>query len=223
MKHIAFIVDGNRRWARERNLPTLEGHKRGLEVVGDVIEQLSKKPDLEFASFYLFSTENWSRSADEVSYLMELAKKRIPKLAAKMAKNNIKCVILGTSERVSPDLLKVLREAEKTTANCTGLTACLCFNYGGQQEIADAATACIAAGLTKITPADLAAHLYHPEVPPCDLIVRTSGEQRLSGYHLWRASYSEFIFLDTYWPALTPEIVDSCFEEYASRGRRFGK
>ena len=222
-KHIGFIVDGNRRWARERNLPTLEGHRRGFTRVEKVATEMIEK-GVEFVSFYLFSTENWNRSEEEVSYLMDLLRHNVKRLQKKFVKENIRCVVMGRAEPAPKDLLEALATLEEKTKNGTRGTVCICFNYGGQWEIADAVSKILKDGITgEITPEVVAAHIYHPEVPPCDLIVRTSGEERISGFQLWRASYSEFLFLKKYFPAMTTKDCDKILENYANRSRRFGK
>ena len=222
VKHLGFIVDGNRRWAKEKNLPTLKGHQKGLEKVEMVIEELAKSKQVEFASFYLFSTENWNRTKEEVDYLMDLLTSKIIGLAKKMAKNNVKCLVFGSENNVPAKVLEGLKEAENITKDCTGLAACICFNYGGKQEIADAATRAVKNG-EQITPESIEANLYHPEVPACDMIVRTSGEERISGFMLWRAAYAEFLFLKKYWPDIEAKDVKNILEEYQNRNRRFGK
>ncbi len=221
LRHLGIIADGNRRWAKAQNLPTIEGHKKGLEIIEMLVGE-AKKAGIEFVTFYVFSTENWGRSADEVSYIMNLAATRILKLAEKMAKNNVKFLVLGSKDKVNPKLASLIEKAEKMTANCDGITASFCFNYGGEQEIADAANAALDAN-EKITLETIKNHLYHPEVPSCDMIVRTSGEERISGFMLWRASYSEFMFIDKYFPDMTPEDVECIIKEYENRHRRFGK
>lgn len=222
LKHIGFIADGNRRWARARGLPTLEGHRRGFDKVEVIIDAL-KNSEVEYISFYLFSTENWDRSEEEVSYLMKLASDKIDKLTQKLSKNNIRIVIMGRPEPVDPKLWTKMQNAEDQTKQNTGLTVCICFNYGGQWEIADAATRAIAAGETTLTPETFSQYLYHPEVPNCDLIVRTSGEERISGFQLWRAAYSEFWFIEKNFPDLEAEDCAAALEEYHSRNRRHGK
>lgn len=224
--HIGFIVDGNRRWARERNLPTLEGHRRGFAKVEKIATAAIEK-GCKFVSFYLFSTENWNRSEEEVSYLMDLLRHNIKRLSKTFMKEDIRAVVMGRAEPAPQDILDSLKDLEEKTKNNTKGTVAICFNYGGQWEIADAATKLIKERLasndaTEITPADFEKYLYHPEVPACDLIVRTSGEERISGFQLWRASYSEFLFLKKYFPAITVKDLDKIFEEFASRGRRFG-
>ncbi len=220
--HIGFIVDGNRRWARERNLPTFEGHKRGLDHVEKMIEAVAKEK-IKFTSFYLFSTENWNRSTEEVTYLMDLAKAKIKNLGKTAKENNLRCVFMSAKNgKLDKELEKKFAEVEEMTKECDAGTICFCFNYGGQQEIADSAKKIAEEG-GEFTPENLEKHLYHPEVPPCDLIVRTSGEERISGFMLWRAAYSEFLFLEKYWPAIEPEDLKDILKEFESRSRRFGK
>ena len=226
-KHIGFIVDGNRRWARERNLPTLEGHRRGFSKVEKVATEMIEK-GVEYVSFYLFSTENWNRSEEEVNYLMDLLRHNVKRMQKKFIKENIRCVVMGRKEPAPEDLLEALSELEEKTQNCTKGTVCICFNYGGQWEIADAVSKIVKERIevgddSEITPDIVAKNLYHPEVPPCDLIVRTSGEERISGFQLWRASYSEFLFLKKYFPAITMADCGKILDEFASRSRRFGK
>lgn len=221
MQHLGIICDGNRRWARERGLPTLEGHKKGLSIVEDLVDA-AQQAGIPYISFYIFSTENWNRAQSEVSYLMKLADKHIMRLAEKMVKQNGKLVVLGTKDRLSPKLVSTIEKAEKLTQDCTGITACFCFNYGGQQEIAHAAT--IAAKVEdEITPETITKHLYRPEVPNVDMVVRTSGEQRISGFMLWRSAYAEFYFIDKYFPDMTPSDITDILDEYSHRQRRFGK
>ena len=212
--HIGFIVDGNRRWAKEKGLPTLEGHRRGFNRVEKIAESIFDK-GVKYASFYLFSTENWDRSEEEVSYLMDLLRINIDRLSKKLHKKGIKLVWLGRTKPAPADVIEKIRAAEELTRDGKRGTVAICFNYGGHWEITDAASRLLAdiqAGHiaevspeTKtassvdnaiITPELFAKYLYRPEVPPCDLIVRTSGEQRISGFQLWRAAYSEFLFLD---------------------------
>ena len=220
--HLGFIVDGNRRWARERGLPTLEGHRKGFNQVEE-IALASVKRGVKFTSFYLFSTENWDRSKEEVDYLMMLLRQNIKKLTKKFKAEGIRILWMGRNEPAPEDIQEQLRESEKETADGTSGTVCVCFNYGGQWEIADAMTKIIASGIKEVTPAVIAENLYHPEVPACDMIVRTSGEERISGFQLWRAAYSEFLFLDKYFPEMKVADLDEVLEEFASRHRRFGK
>ncbi len=218
--HLGIIADGNRRWAKEKGLPTVDGHRRGMDIIEELIGAASDE-GIQYITFYIFSTENWNRSETEVSYLMKLADKYIMNFAEKLAKKNGKLLVLGSKDRISPKLASTIEKAEKLTANCTGITACFCFNYGGEQEIADAAT--IAASEGKITPETIRKHLYHPEVPNVDMVVRTSGEQRISGFMLWRAAYAEFMFIDKYFPDMEASDIKLILKEYQKRNRRFGK
>lgn len=217
-KHLGFIVDGNRRWARERGLPTLEGHRRGIDLVADIAEECHKK-GVKIASFYIFSTENWNRSKEEVDYLMDLVEKCLKKFIKKCLKNDTRIAILGTKERLSDKLKAIVEEAEEKTKECKENILALCFNYGGKQEIVDAVNKIDG----EVTTDKIEENLYHPEVPPVDMVVRTSGEQRISGFMLWRMAYSEMLFLDKKWPDMTKEDVSMVLEEFANRNRRFGK
>ena len=219
--HVGIIADGNRRWAKAHNLPTIEGHRRGMKAIEDLVEGIARA-GIPFATFYIFSTENWNRSEEEVSYLMKLFATKILPLAEKMAKNNIKLLFLGSKKGLNDNLLDLINRAEATTASCTGSTISFCFNYGGEQEIAEAANAALKND-GEITVDTIKNNLYHPEVPLVDIIVRTSGEQRISGFMLWRAAYSEFLFLDKYFPEMTADDVPAIIKEYQNRNRRFGR
>lgn len=222
LTHIGFIADGNRRWARSRGLPTLEGHRRGFNKVELIIDEL-KDTEVKYVSFFLFSTENWGRSPEEVAYLMDLVRSKIDQLTKRYAKENVRIVICGRPEPVAPDLWAKLMKAEADTKDNTGLTVCVCFNYGGQWEIADAATRALAAGETELTPETFRQYLYHPEVPDLDLVVRTSGEERISGFQLWRAAYAEMLFIDKHFPEIDQDDCAEFLENFHQRGRRFGK
>lgn len=221
LTHLGIIADGNRRWAKSQGLPTIEGHKEGLKRIEELVGAASEA-GIKYITFYTFSTENWGRSAEEVSYIMKLAETRILKFAEKLAKKNGRLLILGSRDKVSPSLLSCMDKAEEITAECTGITVGFCFNYGGEHEIADAANAAIkVAG--EITPETIRAHLYHPEVPDIDMVVRTSGEERISGFMLWRASYAEFYFTKKYFPEMSGADIADILAEYDKRERRFGK
>ena len=221
LKHLGIIADGNRRWAKENNLPKIEGHKKGLKTIEELVGAAAMA-GIPYITFYVFSTENWGREESEVDYIMKLAETKILKMAEKMAANNIKLVILGSRSKVNPTLTSLAEKAEKITAECTGTTVCFCFNYGGEQEIADAANIAIETD-GEITPATIRKHLYHPEVPDLDMVVRTSGEERLSGFMLWRAAYAELMFMKKYFPEMTGEDIKIILSEYDGRNRRFGK
>ncbi|MBR2658453.1 di-trans,poly-cis-decaprenylcistransferase [Candidatus Saccharibacteria bacterium] len=221
LRHLGVICDGNRRWAKEKGLPTFKGHEKGLSVIEEMVDA-ADNAGIPFISFYVFSTENWNRTAEEVGYLMKLIEVKVMGLAKKMKARNGKMVILGSKKKVDPKLLSMLEKAEKITEDCTGITVGICFNYGGEQEIAEAAT--IAAEVDgEITPETIRKHLYHPEIPDVDMVVRTSGEERISGFMLWRSSYAEFFFMKKYFPDIVPEDMDVIIKEYEKRQRRFGK
>ena len=221
LTHLGIIADGNRRWAKSKNLPTIEGHKKGLDAI-ETLVSAADEAGIKYITFYVFSTENWGRSADEVSYIMKLAETRILKYAEKLVKKNARMLILGSKTRVSKSLIKTIEKAEEITRGCTGITVCFCFNYGGEREIADAANLALA-NHQEITPETIRAHLYHPEVPDIDMVVRTSGEERISGFMLWRSSYAEFMFIKKYFPDMAAEDMADIVKEYDSRSRRFGK
>lgn len=222
-KHIGYIVDGNRRWAKTHGLPTYEGHLAGYSAINDVV-QASFDAGIEYVSVYIFSTENWKRSEQEVSKLMGLVLKLLTSDLHLFDENNIKLKILGSREHVSDKILDAIDKAEAQTANNTNGTLAVCFNYGGQLEIADAFKKIIQSGveLEDVTPELITQNLYVPEVPSLDLIVRTSGEQRISNFMLWRAAYSEFLFLEKLWPDMTKDDVTAILEEYSRRDRRIG-
>ncbi len=221
LRHLGIIADGNRRWAKAKGLPTIEGHKKGLDAIEALIGA-AIKAKIPYISFYVFSTENWGRSETEVSYIMKLIETRIIKYAEKLAKNNAKMLILGSRDRISPKLASLIEKAEKITEDCDGITVGFCFNYGGEQEIADAANIAMEAD-GKITPETIRKHLYKPEIPDVDMVVRTSGEERISGFMLWRAAYAEFMFIKKYFPEMGAEDIQDILQEFESRNRRFGK
>lgn len=222
-RHIGYIVDGNRRWAKQHGLPAYEGHLAGYNTLRDVIVATSNQ-GVQYASIYAFSTENWKRGEGETGKLMKLALKLFKSDLKDLIKENIRLKVLGTNEGLSDDVVRAAREAEEATTDCTGLTVALCFNYGGQKEIVDAVRQVIATGTKNedVTEEIIEQHLYSPEIPPVDIVVRTSGEQRLSNFMLWRSAYSEFMFLDKYWPDMTAEDVADIIEEYNRRSRRYG-
>ena len=220
LNHLGIIADGNRRWAKSQGLPSIEGHKKGLEVIEKLVGAAAEA-GISYLTFYVFSTENWGRSEAEVSYIMKLAETRILKYAEKLKAKNGKLVILGSKKKISPRLASILEKAEKLTAECDGITVGFCFNYGGELEIAEAAM--IASQEGEITPESIRKHLYHPEIPDLDMVVRTSGEERISGFMLWRASYAEFMFMEKFFPEMDAEDVAEIVKEYDSRSRRFGK
>lgn len=222
-KHVGYIVDGNRRWAKKHGLPTYEGHLAGYNTLKEVAVATLEE-GVAYMSAYVFSTENWKRSSDEVKKLMSLVLKLVTSDLPEFQKRNIRLQILGSRENVDVKIMKAIDKAEAETAGNTGGILALCFNYGGQLEITEAVKKIVRAGTAAedITEELIAQNLYAPEVPPLDVVVRTSGEQRLSNFMLWRSAYSEFIFLEKNWPDMTKDDVASIMKEYAKRQRRFG-
>jgi undecaprenyl diphosphate synthase len=222
-QHVGFIVDGNRRWAKSHGLPAYEGHLAGYKVLKEVA-LATLAAGVPYASAYAFSTENWKRSEAEVSKLMALTVRAFKADLHIFIDNNVRLRIVGSRDRLSEKVNKVLDEAEAQTAHLTGGTFVVCLNYGGQAEIADACKKIVQAGIdpSLITPELVAQYLYAPEIPPIDLVVRTSGEQRLSNFMLWRSAYSELLFLDKPWPDMTKADVTGILKEYSRRSRRFG-
>lgn len=223
LNHIGYIVDGNRRWAKLNGVSE-DVHRKGRDVVFDIAKK-SFESGVKYATFFVFSTENWQRSHEEVSYLMNLFVESIHEQVSELVKNNIKLLFLGTKERVDPEVLSAMNDAEEQTKGCTGGTMSLCFNYGGHREIADAVKNILVSGIgvEDISEQTIYDNLYHPEVPPVDITVRTGGELRVSNFMLWRIAYSELMFIDKLWPEMTVDDVDAIIAEYARRNRRFGR
>lgn len=222
-KHVGYIVDGNRRWAKEHGLPTYEGHLAGYNALKDVAFA-GLDMGIQYMSVYIFSTENWKRSQEEVKGIMSLVMKLFTSDAKLFHKNNVRLKVLGTRDGLDPKIVKAMEGLEEETKNNTAGTLAVCLNYGGQREVVDAVKKIVQAGtLAEDIDEDLiAANLYGAEVPPVDVIVRTSGEKRLSNFMLWRSAYSEFIFLDKMWPEMTKDDVEAIIKEYSRRHRRFG-
>lgn len=221
--HLGLIMDGNRRWAKDQGLLVLKGHQRGAEVFKD-ISLAAFDRGIKFLSAFVFSTENWQRAEEEVGYLMKLVVIASEKYLDEFHQKGIKIIIIGQRDNLSPSVLKAVRRTEEKTKNNTRGTLVLCFNYGGQQEILDAVQKLASKPpLKELTPEIFEQNLYSAEVPPLDMIVRTSGEQRLSGFMLWRAAYAELLFINKNWPDFTEKDLDNALKDYANRQRRFGK
>ena len=226
-RHVAIIMDGNRRWARARLLPRVLGHHAGMRAVRNVVTA-SSDIGLEYLTLYSFSSENWQRDAHEVSDLMGLLRRFIRDNLAEMHAKNVRLRFIGGRDRVSPDILKMLDESRETTANNTGLNLTIAFNYGGQDEIVDAVRAIARearAGTLAPEAIDrtiISAYLHTAGVPDPDLVVRTSGEQRLSNFLIWQSAYAEFVFTDTLWPDFDRKALQAAIEEFGRRQRRFG-
>ena len=223
--HLGIIIDGNRRWARERGLSTLEGHRRGFENVKKIGER-ARKLGIKILTFYAFSTENWKRNRKEVSYLIKLlglalAKKYIRELNQK----GIKLQVIGQKERLSQFLRKKVKEAEELTKNNQKGILNLAISYGGRPEIIQAVKNIIKKKTppSKITEDLINQNLWTAGLPYPDLIIRTGGEQRLSNFLTWQSAYSEFYFIKKYWPAFDENDLDKALNDYSCRQRNFGK
>lgn len=223
LAHVGLIVDGNRRWARARGLPTLEGHRAGYARVKEVAHWLFNK-GVKHASFYLFSRENWQRSQEEVSYLMKLLEQGLINDVAEFVKDSIVLRFAGSRDGLPESLRAQMAKAEQATAEGKRGIICACINYGGQQEIVEAVQKLASSDndLTKLTVEQLQANLSSGFLPPADLIIRTSGEQRLSNFLLWESAYAELYFSPTLFPDFTEVEVDKALAWYNERQRRFG-
>ena len=221
--HLGLILDGNRRWAKKHNLPSAEGHRQGYKTLKKIALKAFDM-GIPYISVYIFSTENWQRSKDEVEYLMKLLVWISKNEVKAYEKENIRIVIAGMKEGLSSEVSEALSSIEKRTAANTKGTLILCFNYGGQQEIVDAAKKLLRerSDPASLTTKSFEKYLYAPDIPPIDLLVRTSGEYRLSGFMLWRAAYAELAFVDALWPDFSQQDLQTVLRYYAARQRRFG-
>ena len=221
-KHVAIILDGNRRWAKERGLTGLQGHKAGF----DNIKRLSTyilNQGTEVLSVFAFSTENFNRSKEEVNYLMDLFVNKFRSEKKYYQDKNIKVVFSGREALLRSDVLQVIRSLEEETKNNTGGIFNVCLNYGGQYEVIDAVKKIVRENVDveQLTP-ELFQHYLYQDLPPIDLLIRTSGEKRLSNFMLYQASYAELYFTDTYFPSFDEEAYEQAIDEYLKRNRRFG-
>jgi undecaprenyl diphosphate synthase len=226
-RHVAIIMDGNGRWASARGLPRAEGHRRGVEALRRTI-RAAGEIGIQVITIFSFSSENWSRPAAEIGELMGLLRRFIRNDLAELHKSNVRVRIVGERDGLDPDIGRLLVEAEELTRANDGLTLVVAFNYGARQEIARAVRRIaeqVATGALK--PADVTAEtigglLDAPDLPDPDLIIRTSGEQRLSNFLLWQSAYSELVFVPTYWPDFDRAALEAAIAEYRQRERRFG-
>jgi undecaprenyl diphosphate synthase len=221
--HVGIVLDGNRRWAKAQGLPTLEGHRRGGEVFKKIAHAAFDR-GVTCLSAFVFSTENWSRTDEEVGYLMNLVMKAVESYLDEFNERGIRIVVLGRRDGIRKKVLDAIKKTEDKTAGNTNGTLALCFNYGGQQEIVDACQKLVQLGVNpeEITQESFRQALYNSEVPDVDLLIRTSGEQRTSGFMLYRAAYSELYFTEKLWPDFTEEDLDTALKNYHERSRRFG-
>jgi len=226
-RHVAIIMDGNGRWAAARGLPRAEGHRRGVEALRRTI-RAAGEIGIRIVTIFSFSAENWSRPASEVGELMGLLRRFVRNDLAELHKSNVRVRVIGERTGLEPDIGRLLVEAEELTKNNDGLILVVAFNYGARQEIVRAAQRVAQAvkqgelGLSDIDMDLLGRFLDAPDIPDPDLIIRTSGEQRLSNFLLWQAAYSELVFVPTYWPDFDRATLESAICEFRQRERRFG-
>ena len=226
-RHVAVIMDGNGRWAAARGLPRAEGHRRGVEALRRTV-RAAGEIGIKILTIFSFSAENWSRPASEIGELMGLLRRFVRNDLAELHQNNVKVRVIGERTGLDPDIGRLLVEAEELTKNNEGLVLVVAFNYGARQEIVRAARKIAKAatqGQLKVDDIDMdvfTGFLDAPDIPDPDLIIRTSGEQRLSNFLLWQSAYSELVFLPTYWPDFDRAALESAIREYQQRERRFG-
>ena len=228
--HIAVIMDGNGRWARKRFLPRVAGHKRGVETVRELVKSCAEK-NVKYLTLFAFSSENWRRPEDEVSFLMGLFMDALQREVIKLHDNNIRLKLIGDRSRFSKALVKQIKESEKLTTKNTGLTLTIAANYGGRWDILQATnrmleSKVVAEKLAKeegLSEDDLTPYLAMSYAPEPDLFIRTGGEKRISNFLLWQLAYTELYFTDTLWPDFDKEAFDAAIQSYQQRERRFGR
>jgi len=227
-KHIAIIMDGNRRWAQKRGLPKNMGHKKGAENVVKITRAM-KESGVKYLTLYAFSTENWQRSEDEVKALMQLLREYLDKEFQEIMDNNVRIVFIGEREMLSSDIRDKMEKIEHDSAQNTALTLCIALSYGSRQEILSATKKAAQLVLDKqlniedITADKFSSLLYTANIPDPDILIRTSGEQRISNYLLWQLAYTELFFTDTLWPDFGKEELLAIIEKFTLRERRYGK
>jgi undecaprenyl diphosphate synthase len=227
--HIAFIMDGNRRWAKRRGMPGTYGHQKGAAVIDDVCRYLFKR-GVRIVSFFAFSTENWARSKEEVDFLMNLMVSEMPAHIETAKKEGVRIRFIGRRDRIPSKAAKMFAKAEKDTTENTNGTIVFAIDYSGQDEIVRAVSEVVGANEPKvaeqnspITTEDFETFMDTGDLLPIDLVVRTSGEQRISNFMLWKLAYAELSFIQEDWPDMTPRVLERILEDFANRQRRFGK
>ena len=217
-RHVAIIMDGNGRWAKRKHLPRVMGHRKGVEAVRELVRSL-KDTEIECLTLYAFSSENWKRPEEEVDDLMNLMRKFIKSDLPEFIANDVKLQIVGDWQALAPDIVELLEDALAKTAHGSR-TLAVALNYGAQAEIVRAARKAAESG--EIDEDSIAANLFTANLPPLDLLIRTSGEVRLSNFLLWQAAYAEMLFTDVLWPDFTPAHLMDALDQFAGRERRFG-
>jgi undecaprenyl diphosphate synthase len=225
--HVAIIMDGNGRWARSRGLPRVIGHRKGAEAVRRVVE-VAPELGIQFLTLYSFSSENWGRPESEVGELMQLLRHYLRSEIVDLHKSNVRLRIIGERERLAPDIVRLIENGENLTRDNTGLTLVVALSYGGRQELTRAMRALaaeVSAGRYRpeeIEEKDVARYLMTEGIPDPDLVIRTSGEKRLSNFLLWQSAYAELVFVDTLWPDFGRQHLEAALCEYQKRERRYG-
>ena len=228
LTHIAFIMDGNRRWAKKKGLPVASGHKKGAETLID-IAKAAKKLGIKYMTVYAFSTENWQREKSEVDALMKLLRYYLDTGFKELQENDVKVKFIGERYMLEPDIIEKMAEIEANTVNNQSVTLCVALSYGSRQEIISAVRQIaqeVQQGLLQAQSIDMQTignHLYTQGIPDPDLLIRTSGEMRVSNYLLWQLAYTEFYFSDTLWPDFSADELEQIITEYSNRERRYGK
>ena len=224
LQHIAIIMDGNRRWAKEKLLPSAMGHQKGVDSLRRTM-RLFDEFGIKYLTVYAFSTENWNRKKEEVEFLMGLLAQTLLNELDDMHKENVKIKFLGDISRLNKNLIKIVHNAEEKTKNNTGVNLNIAFNYGARDEIVNAVKSLINEGINpeNITEQTISQHLYTKNIPDPDLLIRTGGEKRISNYLLWQLAYSEIYVTSTYWPEFGRTELMNAIIEFEKRNRRFGK
>ena len=224
LQHIAIIMDGNRRWAKEKNLPSAMGHKKGVDAL-KVTLRACKDFGIKYLTVYAFSTENWNRKKEEVDFLMELLAITLTNELAEMHSEGVVINFIGDTKKLSPKLQKILNNSVETTKNNTGVHLQIAFNYGARDEILHAVKNIVTQGINAedITEKTISENLYTNGIPDPDLLIRTGGEKRVSNYLLWQIAYSEILVTKQYWPEFDKKSLAEAVEEFHNRQRRFGK
>lgn len=223
-RHVAIIMDGNRRWARERGVHEAAGHAAGVDAIRPIVERAQQR-GVKILSVFAFSRENWQRARGEVDTLLSLLDAAIADYTPDLVRQGVRVQLLGRQDELATSTRESIEEALRATAAGSAMTLNVAFNYSGRCEIVDAARRCLADGLSidQIDEDALASRLYTPQPSELDLLIRTGGDQRVSNFLLWQAAYAEFYFTDRYWPDFDPAAFDAALAEYARRSRRFGR
>lgn len=222
LKHIAIIMDGNRRWAKERGLPSAVGHKKGVDALKTTMRACDDF-GIKYLTVYAFSTENWNRKPEEVNFLMDLLGQTLKNELQEMHENNVVISFIGDTTKLSDKLQKILANAVNTTKNNTGVNLQIAFNYGSRAEIIQAVQKIVDSGIKDVTEDVFSNYLYTSNIPDPDLLIRTGGEMRVSNYLLWQIAYSEFIVIPDFWPEFDTQRLKDCIKEFNDRNRRWGK